>query len=218
MVEDGEGARQIGRGARAVGGGSVVERITGTRVAHEGADPGRGRSAPPLTKGWTAPLARPPLTLGVTGRLVTWWHRAPLVFNIQDVFPDAAVATGAITDRRVIAAASALERASYRLADAVTVLSDDLRGERRAPSCRRAAPATVHVIPNFVDTEPRSARSTGLTALPPRARHRRRAGGALRRQRRVLAVARRCSSTRPADLPRRDVPDQRWGLRPGRAA
>ena len=69
----------------------------------------------------------PPLTLGLTGRLVAWAHRAPLVFNIQDVFPDAAVETGAITNRRVIAVASWLERLSYRVADAVTVLSDDLR-------------------------------------------------------------------------------------------
>ena len=56
----------------------------------------------------------PPLTLGLTGRLVAWSHRAPLVFNIQDVFPDAAVETGAITDRRVIAVARWLERVSYR--------------------------------------------------------------------------------------------------------
>ena len=68
----------------------------------------------------------PPLTMGVTGRLVAWAHRCPLVFNIQDVFPDAAVATGALTNRPVVAAASWLERTSYRLADAITVLSDDL--------------------------------------------------------------------------------------------
>ncbi len=73
----------------------------------------------------------PPLTMGVTGRLVAWSHRAPLVFNIQDVFPDAAVTTGAITNRGVIAVARLLERVSYRLADAVTVLSDDLRAQRR---------------------------------------------------------------------------------------
>ena len=52
----------------------------------------------------------PPLTLGLTGRLVAWTHRAPLVFNIQDVFPDAAVETGAITNRHVIRVASWLER------------------------------------------------------------------------------------------------------------
>ena len=74
------------------------------------------------------------------------------MFNIQDVFPDAAVATGAITNRRVIAAASWLERLSYRRADAVTVLSDDLAANVRAklPASRAA---TVHMIPNFVDTD-----------------------------------------------------------------
>ena len=40
----------------------------------------------------------PPLTMGVTGRIVAWTHRCPLVFNVQDVFPDAAVATGAVTN------------------------------------------------------------------------------------------------------------------------
>jgi colanic acid biosynthesis glycosyl transferase WcaI len=94
----------------------------------------------------------PPLTMGLTGRVVAWAHRAPLVFNIQDVFPDAAVETGAITDRRVIAAARGLERRSYRWADAVTVLSDDLRANviAKIPGSRAA---TVHTIPNFVDTD-----------------------------------------------------------------
>ena len=94
----------------------------------------------------------PPLTMGLTGRLVAWSHRAPQVFNIQDVFPDAAVETGAITNRRVIAVASWLERVSYRLADAVTVLSDDLRANvaAKVPAARAA---TVHTIPNFVDTD-----------------------------------------------------------------
>ena len=78
----------------------------------------------------------PPLTLGVTGRLVAWSHRAPLVFNIQDVFPDAAVETGAITNRRVIAAAAWLERLSYRRADAVTVLVRRPRAPTSSASCR----------------------------------------------------------------------------------
>ena len=91
----------------------------------------------------------PPLTMGVTGRIVAWSHRAPLVFNIQDVFPDAAVETGAITNRHVIAVAARLERLSYRLADAVTVLSDDLGANVSA----KAPGATVVTIPNFVDTD-----------------------------------------------------------------
>lgn len=93
----------------------------------------------------------PPLTLGLTGWIAGLFRRAPLVFNIQDVFPDAAVRTGAITNRRIIAAASWLERVSYRRAAAVTVLSDDLRRNVVAKVDPRRA-ATVHVIPNFVDT------------------------------------------------------------------
>ena len=94
----------------------------------------------------------PPLTLGLTGRAVAWSHRAPLVFNIQDVFPDAAVATGAITNRLVIGLARLLERASYRSSDAITVLSDDLRANvvAKLPVARAG---TVHTIPNFVDID-----------------------------------------------------------------
>ena len=94
----------------------------------------------------------PPLTLGPTGWFIARLRRGRLLFNIQDVFPDAAVRTGAITNRRVIAVASWLERATYRRADAVTVLSDDLRdnvaAKLDADTARR-----VHVIPNFVDTD-----------------------------------------------------------------
>ena len=93
----------------------------------------------------------PPLTMGLTGRVVAWSHRAPLVFNIQDVFPDAAVRTGAITNRRIIAVASVLERWSYRCSDAVTVLSDDLRANVAAKMPGRVD--RVHTIPNFVDTD-----------------------------------------------------------------
>ena len=93
----------------------------------------------------------PPLTLGLTGRLVAWTHRAPLVFNIQDVFPDAAAETGTITNRWVLRVASWLERVSYRAAQAVTVLSDDLRANVAAKVPAHRAD-TVHVIPNFVDT------------------------------------------------------------------
>jgi colanic acid biosynthesis glycosyl transferase WcaI len=94
----------------------------------------------------------PPLTMGLTGRLVAWSHRARLVFNVQDVFPDAAVTTGAITNRTLLAVARRLERASYRLADAVTVLSDDLRDNvvAKLPPARKN---TVSTIPNFVDTD-----------------------------------------------------------------
>lgn len=94
----------------------------------------------------------PPLTLGPTGWLTGVCRRAPLLFNIQDVFPDAAVRTGAITNRWVIRAASMLERFSYHRAAAVTVLSDDLR-QNVAKKVRLSHRDRVHVITNFVDTD-----------------------------------------------------------------
>ena len=98
----------------------------------------------------------PPLTLGLTGWVASRLRRCPMVFNIQDVFPDAAVETGAISNRTIIAAASWLERVSYRAADAVSVLSDDLRDNvvaKLTPARGDRTADTVHVIPNFVDTD-----------------------------------------------------------------
>jgi len=94
----------------------------------------------------------PPLPLGVAGWLAASFRRAPFVFNIQDVFPDVAVELGAITNPRVIAAASALEKFLYRRSDAVTVLSEDLR-DNVGGKLGTHRPERVHVIPNFVDTE-----------------------------------------------------------------
>lgn len=99
----------------------------------------------------------PPLTLGAAGLAAAKAHRVPFVFNIQDVFPDVAVEVGAITNPQVIAAASWLERETYLRADAVTVLSDDLRDNVAAKIAGRrgaaGSPDKVRVIPNFIDTE-----------------------------------------------------------------
>lgn len=94
----------------------------------------------------------PPLTLGLTGWLAARLRRAPCIFNIQDVFPDAAITTGAITHKKIIAVARWLERVSYQRSDAVVVLSDDLQKNVLAKITQRHH-AKVHVIPNFVDAD-----------------------------------------------------------------
>jgi len=93
----------------------------------------------------------PPLTLGLTGWFTKIIRRAPLVFNIQDVFPDAAIQTGAISNKRIIAAAKWLERMSYQRSDAVVLLSQDLR-TNIANKIDKKFHQRLHVIPNFVDT------------------------------------------------------------------
>jgi len=93
----------------------------------------------------------PPLTLGLTGWFTKIIRRAPLVFNIQDVFPDAAIQTGAISNKKIIFAAKWLERMSYQRSDAVVLLSQDLR-TNIASKIDKKFHQRLHVIPNFVDT------------------------------------------------------------------
>ena len=93
----------------------------------------------------------PPLTLGLTGWFTKIIRRAPLVFNIQDVFPDAAIQTGAISNKKIIAAAKWLERVSYHRSDAVVLLSQDLR-TNIANKIDAKYHDRLHVVPNFVDT------------------------------------------------------------------
>ncbi len=69
----------------------------------------------------------PPLTMGLTGWGTHLVRRGPLIFNIQDVFPDAAVETGAIIEQGDHRGGHVVGAISYRRAAAVTVLSDDLR-------------------------------------------------------------------------------------------
>ncbi len=94
----------------------------------------------------------PPLTLGLIGWHTKLFRGGKLVFNIQDVFPDAAVETGAITSKRIISVARWLERVSYQRSDSVVLLSDDL-----ANNVQRKLDQKFHkrikVIPNFVDTQ-----------------------------------------------------------------
>ena len=93
----------------------------------------------------------PPLTLGLTGWFIKLIRGGSLVFNIQDVFPDAAIQTGAITNKQIIRLAYWLERASYKRSDAVVLLSEDLR-RNISQKVNPATQANLHVIPNFVDT------------------------------------------------------------------
>ena len=91
----------------------------------------------------------PPLTLGLSGWAIARARGAPLVFNVQDVFPDVAIELGVLKDRRLIAAARRLERICYERADAITVLAEDLKENVAAKTSRHDK---IQVIPNFVDT------------------------------------------------------------------
>ena len=94
----------------------------------------------------------PPITLGPMAVAIGRLRRIPVIFNVQDIFPDVAIDLGMLTDPRLVTVARKLERAVYAASDAVTVLSDDLRANvvaKVGPTCADK----VRVIPNFVDTK-----------------------------------------------------------------
>jgi colanic acid biosynthesis glycosyl transferase WcaI len=101
----------------------------------------------------------PPLFLAGAAVPYARIKRAPLVLNVADLWPDSAVAIGAISGRRSIAAARALEEWSYRRAAAITVPTEGMvaRLDARASAATRA----VH-MPPAVDVE----RFAGLPPAP----------------------------------------------------
>jgi colanic acid biosynthesis glycosyl transferase WcaI len=90
----------------------------------------------------------PPLTIGLCAWLLGCVYRAPFVYNVQEVYPDIAIALGAIRNRRIIKVLLALERFVYARARMVTVIGE---GMRRRILAKGVPPGSVRLIPNFVD-------------------------------------------------------------------
>ena len=99
----------------------------------------------------------PPIFMGDAAWMMAKRSRAPFVFNTQDIFPDIAVSLGALTNKRVIDMARRYEKAIYRRADAITVLSSDQAANVSAKIGRHGMDGTyhrkVHIIHNFVDLD-----------------------------------------------------------------
>ena len=90
----------------------------------------------------------PPLTVGLCAWLLGRLYRAPYIYNVQELYPDIAIALGALKNRRAITLLFALERFVYARARIITVIAARMR--RRILD--KAVPAAkVRLIPNFVD-------------------------------------------------------------------
>lgn len=92
----------------------------------------------------------PPLTIGVPAVVAGKFHRAPLVFEVRDLWPEAPIQLSALRNPLVIAAARWLERTIYRNAAHVIALSPGMRDGVVAAG---TPPESVSVIPNAADLE-----------------------------------------------------------------
>jgi colanic acid biosynthesis glycosyl transferase WcaI len=92
----------------------------------------------------------PPITVGFSGWLLSLVRRAPMVFNVQDVWPDCLVIIDQLRSPLLIRIFKHLEKFIYRVSSRVTVLSEGMKENLM----RKGVPAekTV-VIPNWSDVE-----------------------------------------------------------------
>lgn len=92
-----------------------------------------------------------PLTVGIPGWLAAAIRRTPFVFEVRDLWPEAAIQMGALSRHGVLArVAKALERFLYRRAAHVIALSP---GMVEGVVAEGVVPERVHMIPNSCDLD-----------------------------------------------------------------
>lgn len=103
----------------------------------------------------------PPLTVGVTAALLRLCRRIPVVYDIQDMWPDTLRATGMFSNERALKVVSAVCNWVYKRVDHIVVLSPGFRRlliERGVPS------AKIDVIYNWCAEDSISDRGGDLPA------------------------------------------------------
>ena len=90
----------------------------------------------------------PPGTIGLPALILRRWFSAPIVYDVQDLWPETIAASGMLSNRLVIRLLNYLCRYIYRQADRVAVLSPQFRN---AMIDRGVVPARVDVIYNWCD-------------------------------------------------------------------
>jgi colanic acid biosynthesis glycosyl transferase WcaI len=108
----------------------------------------------------------PPLTVGITAALLRLLRRVPVVYDIQDMWPDTLRATGMVNNHRALNAVAAVCRWVYRRVDRIVVLSP---GFKRLLVRRGVLEAKVDVIYNWADEAGLAAPQGTLPASFPAA-------------------------------------------------
>jgi colanic acid biosynthesis glycosyl transferase WcaI len=92
----------------------------------------------------------PPLPLGLSAWLLSrLWH-VPWVLQLEDLYPEAAVAAGVLHNRAAIAFFSAMERFLYRQATHISLISESFR---RNLLGKGVSPEKITLIPVWADPD-----------------------------------------------------------------
>jgi colanic acid biosynthesis glycosyl transferase WcaI len=106
---------------------------------------------------WLAPACdvlyvwHPPLTVGVSAWIISKLKRVPYVYDVQDLWPESALASGLMRPGRVVDILYGLASWVYRHAPRILVVSDAAAAYLRS---RGVDPAKISVAHHWLDTAP----------------------------------------------------------------
>ena len=106
----------------------------------------------------------PPLTVGIAAVFIRFFRRVPVVYDIQDMWPDTLRATGMIANPRALSLVNKVCAWVYRHVDHIVVLSP---GFKRLLAERGVADHKVGVIYNWCDEASLSSPSGEETVVLP---------------------------------------------------
>lgn len=102
-------------------------------------------------KGWRPDvilLTIPPLPIAIPASLLGVLYSCPVVLNLQDILPDAAVHVGLLKNKLAIRVFEALEKYAYRTAHTISVITD---GFTENLLKKGVSDQKIRCIPNWVD-------------------------------------------------------------------
>ncbi|MDH6061335.1 glycosyltransferase family 4 protein [Chrysosporum bergii ANA360D] len=105
----------------------------------------------PALLGWRPDVilsTSPSLPVCVPAALLGWVRGCPVVLNLQDILPEAAIHVGLLKNKLLIKIFTALEKFAYRTATKISVIAD---GFRENLISKGVPPEKIEQIPNWVD-------------------------------------------------------------------
>jgi glycosyltransferase involved in cell wall biosynthesis len=104
------------------------------------------------SKGFDAVLVTsPPLFIAISGILISFFKRIPLVFEVRDLWPESAIDTGVITNKWLIKFSYWFEKRVYSSAKLINVLTPAFK--EKLITTKNVSPHKIIMIPNAADFE-----------------------------------------------------------------
>lgn len=93
-------------------------------------------------------LTIPPLLVSLPATLLSWIYQCPVVLNVQDILPEAAVRVGLMTNKLMIRFCEIIEKFAYKHATKISVIAEGFRDNLIG---KGVSAKKITCIPNWVN-------------------------------------------------------------------